>query len=86
MRGMETTAREFNQQAAKILSRAEHGEVIAVTKNGRHIATLVPADRAEPVASYPTDPMGEEYFRPVVWGPADLSARTDELLADGFGE
>ncbi|MEV7966204.1 type II toxin-antitoxin system prevent-host-death family antitoxin [Sphaerisporangium sp. NPDC088356] len=82
---METTAREFNQQSARILAAAEHGETIAVTKNGRHIATLVPADRAEPPLPYPTDPMGDQDDLPTFDGPADLSARTDALLAEGFG-
>jgi antitoxin (DNA-binding transcriptional repressor) of toxin-antitoxin stability system len=82
---METTAREFNQQAAKILAAAERGETVAVRKNGRHIATLIPADPEQPVAPYPTDPMGYDEDLPLFDGPADLSARVDELLADGFG-
>jgi prevent-host-death family protein len=81
---METTAREFNQQAAKILSVAERGETVAVTKNGRHIATLVPAGQAEPVPPYPVDPMGDDDL-PLFDGPADMSARVDEMLAEGFG-
>ncbi|MFF4604561.1 type II toxin-antitoxin system Phd/YefM family antitoxin [Streptomyces sp. NPDC001339] len=81
-----TTAREFNQQSAKVLAAAEHGQAIAVTKNGRHIATLVPVGQAEPVPPYPTDPMGDEDDLPLFDGPADLSARVDELLAEGFGE
>ncbi|MEV6981330.1 type II toxin-antitoxin system prevent-host-death family antitoxin [Sphaerisporangium sp. NPDC051017] len=82
---METTAREFNQQSARILAAAEHGETIAVTKNGRHIATLVPADKAEPPLPYPTDPMGDDDDLPLFFGPGDLSARADEMLAEGFG-
>ncbi|MFD7897079.1 type II toxin-antitoxin system Phd/YefM family antitoxin [Streptomyces sp. NPDC059743] len=80
------TAREFNQQSARILAAAEQGRPIAVTKNGRHIATLVPAEQAEPVTPYPTDPMGDDDDLPLFDGPPDLSARTDELLAGGFGE
>jgi prevent-host-death family protein len=83
---VETTAREFNQQAAKILSAAERGETIAVTKNGRHIATLVPAGRAEPVPPYPVDPMGYDDDLPLFDGPADMSARVGEMLAEGFGQ
>ncbi|WP_449063304.1 type II toxin-antitoxin system Phd/YefM family antitoxin [Planomonospora algeriensis] len=82
---METTAREFNQQSARILAAAERGETIAVTKNGRHIATLVPAHRTEPPPPFPTDPMGEEDDLPLFDGPPDLSARADTLLAEGFG-
>jgi prevent-host-death family protein len=82
---MEATAREFNQQAAKILAAAERGATVAVTKNGRHIATLVPADPAEPAILYPTDPMGEDDDLPLFDGPADLSSRADEFLAEGFG-
>ncbi|MEC4016434.1 type II toxin-antitoxin system Phd/YefM family antitoxin [Streptomyces sp. H27-D2] len=84
---METaTAREFNQQSAKILAAAEQGRPIAVTKNGRHIATLVPVGQAEPVPAFPTDAMGDEDDLPLLDGPADLSARTEEFLAGGFGE
>ena len=83
---METTAREFNQQSAKILAAAERGETVAVTKNGRHIATLVPADQAGPVPPYPTDPMGDDDDLPFFDGPADLSSRVDEILAERFGQ
>ncbi|MFF0308186.1 type II toxin-antitoxin system Phd/YefM family antitoxin [Streptosporangium sp. NPDC004379] len=81
---METTAREFNQQSARILAAAENGETVAVTKNGRHIATLVPVDKAELPPPFPTDPMGDEDL-PLFDGPPDLSARTEALLAEGFG-
>jgi prevent-host-death family protein len=81
---METTAREFNQQSARILAAAERGEVIAVTKNGHHIATLVPAHQTDPPLPFPTDPMGDDDL-PLFDGPADLSARADALLAEGFG-
>ncbi|MDP9849205.1 type II toxin-antitoxin system Phd/YefM family antitoxin [Streptosporangium lutulentum] len=81
---MEATAREFNQQSARILAAAEHGETVAVTKNGRHIATLVPAHQADPPPPFPVDPMGDDDL-PLFDGPADLSARADALLAEGFG-
>ncbi|NYI07857.1 type II toxin-antitoxin system Phd/YefM family antitoxin [Allostreptomyces psammosilenae] len=83
---MEATAREFNQQAARMLSAAERGETVAVTKNGRHIATLVPADQAAPVPPFPTDAMGEADDLPLFDGPPDLAERADEYLAEGFGQ
>ncbi|MEW1720987.1 type II toxin-antitoxin system prevent-host-death family antitoxin [Streptomyces sp. NPDC093109] len=79
------TAREFNQQSARILAAAEQGHAIAVTKNGRHIATLVPADHSDPIPLHPTDPMGDDDDLPLFDGPADLSSRTDEFLRQGFG-
>ncbi|MFC4060586.1 type II toxin-antitoxin system Phd/YefM family antitoxin [Planomonospora corallina] len=82
---METTAREFNQRSARILAAAEHGETVAATKNGRHIATLVPADQMEPPPPFPTDPMGDDDDLPLFDGPPDLSARTDALPAERFG-
>lgn len=82
---MNTTAREFNQQSARILAAAERGETVAVTKNGRHIATLVPADQVESPPPYPIDPMGDDDDLPLFDGPADLSARVDVVLDEGFG-
>ncbi|MGW0333115.1 type II toxin-antitoxin system Phd/YefM family antitoxin [Streptomyces sp. NPDC003011] len=79
---METTAREFNQNASKILAAAERGERITVTKNGRPVAILspvtdetAPPSPADPVGKdekpvYPfrTDPMGDLDF-PDLGGP-----------------
>jgi len=39
---MERTAREFDQNASKILAAAERGERITVTRNGRPVAILSP--------------------------------------------
>ncbi|NNN31997.1 type II toxin-antitoxin system prevent-host-death family antitoxin [Streptomyces sp. S3(2020)] len=84
---METTAREFNQNASKILAAAERGERITVTKNGRPVAILSPAgDLATPVSAYPTDPMGEDDEAPVFdsGSPIDWSAGRSDYL-EGFG-
>jgi prevent-host-death family protein len=62
---MEITAREFNQNASKILAAAERGEVITVTKNGRPVAILSPVG-SKTVAPHPTDPMGEDESAPVL--------------------
>jgi prevent-host-death family protein len=56
---METTAREFNQNASKVLAAAERGERIVVTKNGRPVAILSPVTD-ETVPPYPTDPIGDD--------------------------
>lgn len=84
---METTAREFNQNASKILAAAEHGESITVTKNGRPVAILSPVREADmPVSAYPTDPMGEDDEAPVFHSesPVDWSAGRGDYLK-GFG-
>ncbi|MEV0171456.1 type II toxin-antitoxin system prevent-host-death family antitoxin [Streptomyces sp. NPDC050803] len=84
---METTAREFNQNASKILAAAERGERITVTKNGRPVAILSPAgDQGTPVSAYPTDPMGEDDEAPVFHSgsPLDWSAGRRDYL-EGFG-
>ena len=84
---METTAREFNQNASRILAAAERGEYITVTKNGRPVAILSPVgEQDEPVPAYPTDPMGEDGEAPVFHSssPPDWSAGRAEYL-EGFG-
>ncbi|MGW5098409.1 type II toxin-antitoxin system Phd/YefM family antitoxin [Streptomyces nodosus] len=84
---METTAREFNQNASRILAAAERGERITVTKNGRPVAILSPAsDEAAPVSPYPTDPMGEDDEAPVFHSgsPVDWSVGRGGYL-EGFG-
>lgn len=40
-------AREANQQFSKLLRRAEAGEEIIITRNGRTVARLVPAAGAK---------------------------------------
>ncbi|OKK02085.1 type II toxin-antitoxin system Phd/YefM family antitoxin [Streptomyces sp. CB02400] len=61
---METTARDFNQNASRILAAAERGERITVTKNGRLVAILSPVAE-DPVPDHPTDPMGDDDDIPV---------------------
>ncbi|WBB58089.1 type II toxin-antitoxin system prevent-host-death family antitoxin [Streptomyces sp. WMMC500] len=78
-----TTAREFNQRSSHILAAAESGRTIRVFKNGRHVATVIPADQ-DPLPAYPLDAMGEDPTAPVFDGPGDLVARTDEYM-EGFG-
>lgn len=85
---METSARELNQQTARVLARVEQGETVVITKNGRPVAVLRPygADD-EPVRPFRTDPMGPDPDAPVIsGGPTDLAARADDYLADGFGQ
>ncbi|MFF8775414.1 type II toxin-antitoxin system Phd/YefM family antitoxin [Kitasatospora sp. NPDC015120] len=57
---MEATMRELNQQTAKVIGAVERGETVTVTKDGRHVATIVPPDLAEPVYPFRTDPMGDD--------------------------
>lgn len=40
------TASEASRNFSAVLDRAEHGETIAVTRNGRRIAFIAPAPRA----------------------------------------
>jgi prevent-host-death family protein len=84
---MEATARELNQQTARFLAAVEHGEEVVVTKNGRPVAVVRPYGVADqPVRPFRTDPMGDDADAPVLrGGPADLSVRADDYLADGFG-
>lgn len=84
---METSARELNQQTAKILSRVEQGESVVITKNGAAVAVMRPYEAGdEPVRAFRADPMGPDADAPVLLGgPADLSSRADEYLAGGFG-
>lgn len=82
---METTARDFNQNASKILAAAERGERITVTKNGRPVAILSPV-MAETVAAYPTDSMGDDEDAPVFYSGSavDWSTGRGDYL-EGFG-
>ena len=41
-------AREANQQFSRLLREAEHGEEIAITRNGKIVAQLGPARMARP--------------------------------------
>lgn len=82
---MEATARELNQQTAQVLARAEEGETITVTKNGRPVAILRPyGPEQPPVYPFRTDPMGSDEDIPTFSGPSDFSERVDDDLA-GFG-
>lgn len=85
---METSARELNQQTARILAQVEQGESVVITKNGIPIALMRPyAAGDEPLRPYRTDPMGPDEDAPVIsGGPTDLAARADDYLADGFGQ
>jgi prevent-host-death family protein len=83
---MEATARELNQHTAQVLARAEAGETVTVTRNGRPVAVIhgFGEDKTE---AYPfrTDPMGIDESVPTFSGPPDFAERADDLLT-GFGE
>jgi prevent-host-death family protein len=81
---MEATARELNQQTARVLARVEAGETVIVTKNGQRVAVLRPYGPEDPVA-YPfrTDPMGLDEA-PTFSGDPGFSEQVDDLLT-GFG-
>ncbi|WP_328288285.1 type II toxin-antitoxin system Phd/YefM family antitoxin [Streptomyces blattellae] len=65
MYDMETTAREFNQNASRILAAAERGESITVTKNGRPVAVLSPVgDQGTPVPPIRRTPWARTTRRP----------------------
>jgi prevent-host-death family protein len=82
---MEATARELNQHTAQVLARAEAGETVTVTRNGRPVA-LIRGYGQEDTEAYPfrTDPMGVDDTVPTFKGPPDFSEQADDLLA-GFG-
>nr|WP_134010151.1 type II toxin-antitoxin system prevent-host-death family antitoxin [Streptomyces sp. 846.5] len=84
---METTMRELNQQTARVIGAVERGETVTVTKDGRHVATLVPPSLAPPRYTFRTDPMGDELDdAPVLSGGGGrLVADRDELMR-GFGK
>ena len=42
----EMTASEASRNFSSLLDEAEHGETIVVTRNGRRVALIVPAPRA----------------------------------------
>jgi antitoxin (DNA-binding transcriptional repressor) of toxin-antitoxin stability system len=82
---MEATARELNQHTAQVLARAEAGETVIVTRNGRPVAVIRAHDvEGSPAYPFRTDPMGIDDSVPTFSGPSDFSERVDDLL-DGFG-
>lgn len=82
---MEATARELNQHTAQVLARAEAGETVTVTRNGRPVALIRGyAEDCSGVYPFRTDPMGVDESVPTFSGPPDFAARTDDLLT-GFG-
>lgn len=82
---MEATVRELNQQTAQVLARAEAGEKVTITRNGRPVAVIRGYD-ADEAGGYPfrTDPMGYDGELPTFDGPVDFSERVDDYLT-GFG-
>lgn len=78
--------RELNQQTARVIRAVEQGEVVTVTKDGRHVATLVPPRWAPARFPFRTDPMGDELDdAPVLpGGGGRLVAEMDQLM-EGFG-
>ena len=42
----EVNAREARSRLSKLLTEAEHGEVISITRHGREVARLVPPEGA----------------------------------------
>lgn len=78
--------RELNQQTAKVIAAVERGETVAVTKDGRHVATLVPPGQAEQHYGFRTDPMGDELDDAPTFGGGGgrLVAGLDQLM-QGFG-
>jgi prevent-host-death family protein len=54
------TMRELTRQTARLIGAVERGDPVTVTKDGRHIATIVPPHLAKPVYPFRTDPMGAE--------------------------
>lgn len=82
---MEATARELNQQTARVLARVQAGETVTVTKNGVPVAVVRPYGQEDPaVYSFRTDPMGVDHTAPTFRGDPDFSERVNDLLA-GFG-
>jgi prevent-host-death family protein len=82
---MEATARELNQHTAQVLARAEAGETVTVTRNGRPVALIRGYGEDDSGAySFRTDPMGIDESVPTFSGPPDFAERTDDLLT-GFG-
>ncbi|MDY0815558.1 type II toxin-antitoxin system prevent-host-death family antitoxin [Kitasatospora purpeofusca] len=83
---MEATMRELNQQTAKVIGAVERGETVTVTKDGRHVATILPPDLAEPHYPFRTDPMGDEIDdMPVISGGRRILDDLDSAM-EGFGE
>jgi hypothetical protein len=54
------------------------------TLSGAPTRSSLPVGHAEPVPPYPVDPIGDDDV-PLFDDPADMSARVDEMLAEGFG-
>ncbi|MFE7194300.1 type II toxin-antitoxin system Phd/YefM family antitoxin [Kitasatospora sp. NPDC057541] len=78
--------RELNQQTARVIGAVERGETVTVTKDGRHVATIVPPHLAEPVYPFRTDPMGDEIDDlPVISGGRRILDDLDSAM-EGFGE
>lgn len=83
---MQTTMRELNQQTAKVIGAVERGETVAVTKDGRHVATIVPAGLGPRVYDFRTDPMGDEVDEsPSLSGGGGRLVADRDTLMRGFG-
>lgn len=81
---MEISARDYNQNASRVLAAAEHGQDVTITKNGRPVAILAPYRRPS-LPPYPPGPIGDIDI-PTFTGPGDLTDEDiDDLLA-GMGD
>ncbi|MEV0193630.1 hypothetical protein AB0I39_34555 [Kitasatospora purpeofusca] len=59
---LEATMRELNQQTAEVTGAVERGETVTVTEDGRHVATILPPDLAEPHCLSPLVPAELDYL------------------------
>ncbi len=55
---MEATVQELNQRTAELIAAVERGGTVTVTRDGRHVATILSPDLAGPHYPFRTDPMG----------------------------
>ncbi|KJY32569.1 type II toxin-antitoxin system prevent-host-death family antitoxin [Streptomyces sp. NRRL S-495] len=83
----EVTVQELNQQTAEVIAAVERGETVTVTRDGRHMATVLPPDPAGPHYPFRTDPMGDELDdMPSFGGGGGRTLDDLDSAMEGFGE
>ncbi|WP_405004756.1 type II toxin-antitoxin system prevent-host-death family antitoxin [Kitasatospora purpeofusca] len=78
---------ELNQQTAELIAAVERGGTVTVTRDGRHVATILPPDLVGPHYPFRTDPMGDEIDDMPSFGGGGGGILDDlDSAMEGFGE
>jgi prevent-host-death family protein len=76
-------AHEARSQFGALLNRVEHGEKIAITRNGREVALLVPIPREEGETDNPFDVFRQVKERLRSEGKLTSIAEIKEAISEG---